>query len=74
MAHLDAGVEEDIYIETSGGYRQAKNQVGRLNKATCGLVHARLLWRKKLGQELLRNGLDRSQADPASTARSEKAA
>ncbi|CAM9819063.1 unnamed protein product [Sphacelaria rigidula] len=36
-------VEKEIYIEVPDGYRQSKNQVGRLNKAMYGLVHAELL-------------------------------
>ena len=64
MAYLEADVEEEIYIELPSGYRRSQNQVGRLNKAMYGLVHAGLLWSKKFGQELLRKGFERSQADP----------
>ena len=74
MAYLEAGVEEEIYIELPDGYRQSRNQVGRLNKAMYGLVHAGLLWSKKFGQEVIRKGFKRSQADPCVYRRSEKAA
>ncbi|CAM9329135.1 unnamed protein product, partial [Sphacelaria rigidula] len=64
MAYLEADVEEEIYIGLPDGYRQFKNQGGRLNKAMYGLVHAGLLWSKKFRQEELRKGFEKSQADP----------
>ncbi|CAM9346064.1 unnamed protein product [Sphacelaria rigidula] len=56
MTYLEADVEGEIYIELPDEYRQSKKQVGRLNKAMYGLVHAGLLWSNKFGQQVLRQG------------------
>lgn len=64
MAHLEAEVETEIYIELSNGYYQTKNHGGRLNEAMYGLVHAGLLRSRTCDQDLLRKGLKRSEADP----------
>ena len=64
MAYLEADVEEELHIELPDGYRESRNQVGLLQKAMYGLVHAGLLWSKKFGGELEAKGFERSQADP----------
>ena len=64
MAFLEADVTEELYVELPDGYRDSPNQVGRLQKAMYGLVHAGLLWSKKFGGELIAEGFERSQADP----------
>ena len=64
MAFLEADVTEELYVELPDGYRDSPNQVGRLQKAMYGLMHAGLLWSKKFGGELIAKGFERSQADP----------
>ena len=65
MAFLEADVTKELYVELSDGYhRDSPNQVGRLQKAMYGLIHAGLLWSKKFGGELIAKGFMRSQADP----------
>ena len=64
MAFLEADVTEELYVELPDGYRDSPNQVGRLQKAMYGLMHAGLLWSKKFGGELTAKGFERSQADP----------
>ncbi|CAN0472465.1 unnamed protein product [Ascophyllum nodosum] len=64
MAFLEADVTEELYVELPDGYRDSPNQVGRLQKAMYGLMHAGLLWSKKFGGELISKGFERSQADP----------
>ena len=49
MAYLEADVEEELHIELPDGYRESRNQVGLLQKAMYGLVHAGLLWSKTFG-------------------------
>ena len=44
MAYLEVGVKEELYIELPEDYRDSCDQVGRLQKAIYGFVHARLLW------------------------------
>ena len=63
-AFLGADVTEELYVELPEGYRDSPNQVGRLQKAIYGLMHAGLLWSKKFGGELIVEGFERSQADP----------
>ena len=46
MAYLEAGVKEEVYIELPEEYRNSCDQMGRLQKAMYGLVHAGLLWSK----------------------------
>ena len=46
MAYLEAGVQEELYIELPEDYRDSCDQVGRLQKAMYGLVRAGLLWSK----------------------------
>ena len=64
MAFLKADVTEELYVELPDGYCDSPNQVGRLQKAMYGLMHAGLLWSKKFGEELIAKGFERSQADP----------
>ena len=64
MAFLEADVTEELYVELLDGYRDSPNQVGRLQKAMYGLMHAGLLWSKKFGGELIAKGFERFQADP----------
>ena len=64
MAFLEADVTEELYVELPDGYRDSPNQVGRLQKAMYGLMHAGLLWSKKFGEKLIPKGFERSQADP----------
>ncbi|CAM9759374.1 unnamed protein product [Ascophyllum nodosum] len=64
MTFLKADVTEELYVELPDGYRDSPSQVGRLQKAMYGLMHAGLLWLKKLGGELIAKGFERSQADP----------
>ena len=63
MVFLGADVTEELYDELPDGYRDSPNQVGRLQKAMYGLIHAGLLWSKKFGGELIAKGFERSQAD-----------
>ena len=63
MAFLEADVAEGIYIELPDGYHDSPNQVGRLQKAMYGLMHAGLQWSKTIGGELITKGFERSQAD-----------
>ena len=44
MAYMDANVQKELYIELLEDYRDSCDQVGRLQKATYGLVYAGLLW------------------------------
>ena len=44
MAYLDANVQKELYIELLEDYRDSCDHVGRLQKATYGLVYAGLLW------------------------------
>ena len=64
MAYLEADVEEELHIELPDGYRASRNQVGLLQNAMYGLVHAGLLWSKTFGGELEAKGFERSQVDP----------
>ena len=64
MAFLEADVTEELYVELPDGYCDWPNQVGRLQEAMYGLMHAGLLWSKKFGGELIAKGFERSQADP----------
>ena len=42
MTFLEADVAEGIYTELPDGYHNSPNQVGRLQKAMYGLMHAGL--------------------------------
>ena len=64
MNFLEADVAEELYVELPDGYRDSPNQVGRLQKAMYGLMHAVLLWWKKFGGELIAKRFKRSQKDP----------
>ena len=64
MAYLEANEKEELYIELPENYRNSCDQVGRLQKAMNGLVHAGLLWSKKLSAELAARGFKQCQADP----------
>ena len=64
MAYLQANVKEELYIELPEDYRNSCDQVGRLQKAIYGLVHAGLLWSKKFSAELAAKGFEQCQADP----------
>ena len=63
MAYLEAGVNEELYIELPEGYRASCDQMGRLQKAMYGLVRARLLWSKMFSVEFAARGLEQCQAD-----------
>ena len=43
MAFLEADVAEELYVEFPNGYRNSPKQVGRLEKAMYGLMHAEIL-------------------------------
>ena len=64
MAYLEANVREELYIELPEDYRNSCNQVGRLQEAMYGLVHARLLWPKTFSAESAARGFEQCQADP----------
>ena len=64
MAFLEADVLEELYVELFDEYRDSPNQIGQLQKAMYGLMHAGLLRSKKVGGELIAKGFERSQADP----------
>ena len=64
MAFLEANVLEEPYVELPDEYRDSPNQIRRLQKAMYDLMHAGLLWSKKVGGELIAKGFERSQADP----------
>ena len=64
MAYLETNVKEQQYIELLEDYRNSCDQVGRLQKAMYGLVHAGLLWSKKFSAELVIRGFEQCQADP----------
>ena len=53
-----AGVEEELYIELLEDYRNSCDQVGRLQKAMYGLVHAGLLWSKTFSAGLAARGFE----------------
>ena len=55
------GVKEELYIELPEDYR---DQVGRLQKAMYGLVHAGLLWLKTFSAEVAAREFEQCQADP----------
>ncbi|CAN0453591.1 unnamed protein product, partial [Ascophyllum nodosum] len=59
MAFLEADVTEELYVKLPDGYRDSPNQVGRLQKAMYGLMHAGLLWSKKFGGELISKGFEK---------------
>ena len=59
MAYLEANVKEELYIELPEDYRNSCDQVGRLQKAMYGLVHAGLLWSKKFSAKLAARGFER---------------
>ena len=63
MAYLEANVKE-LYIELPEDYRNSCDQVGRLQKAMYGLVHAGLLWSKKFSAELAAKVFEQCQAHP----------
>ena len=63
-AYLEANVKEDLYIELPEDHRNSCDQVGRLQKAMYGLVHAGLLWSKKFSTELAAKRFEHCQADP----------
>ena len=63
MAYLEAGVNEELYIELPEDYRASCDQMGRLQKAMYGLVHAGLLWSKRFSAELAARGLEQCQTD-----------
>ena len=64
MAFLEADVTEELYVELLDGYLDSPNQVGRLQKARYGLMHAGLLWSKTVGGELIAKGYERFQTNP----------
>ena len=64
MAYLEAGVEEEPYIEQPEDYRDSCDQVGRLQEAMYGLVHAELLRSKTFSAELAARGFEQCQTDP----------
>ena len=64
MAYLEANVKEELYVELPQDYRNSCDQVGRLQKAMYGLVHAGLLWSKTFSAELAAKGFEHCQADP----------
>ena len=64
MAYLEAGIEEEPYIEQPQDYRDSCDQVGRLQEAMYGLVHAELLRSKKFSAELATRGFEQCQTDP----------
>ena len=59
MAYLEANVKDELYIELPEDYRNSCDQVGRLQKAMYGLVHAGLLWSKKFNTKLAARGFER---------------
>ena len=63
MAFLEVDVFKELYVELLDGFRDSPNQVGRLQKAMYGLMHAGLLWSKTFDGELIAKGFERSQAD-----------
>ncbi|CAN0144290.1 unnamed protein product, partial [Ascophyllum nodosum] len=64
MAYLEANVKEELHIELPEDYRNSCGEVGRLQKAMYGLVHAGLLWSKTFSAELAAEGFEQCQADP----------
>lgn len=52
MVYLEAGVEDENYIELPEECRDLRNQFGLPKKAIYRLVHAGLLWPKTFGAEL----------------------
>ena len=63
LAFLEADDTEELYAKLLDGFRDSPNQVGRLQKAMNGLMHAGLLWSKTFGRELIAKGFERSHAD-----------
>ncbi|CAN0471283.1 unnamed protein product [Ascophyllum nodosum] len=64
MAYLEASVKEELYIELSEDYRDFCDQVGRLQNAMRGLVHAGLLWSKTFSAELAARDFEQCQVAP----------
>ena len=64
MVYLEAGVKVELHIELHEDYRDSCEQVGQLQKAMYGLVHAGLLWSKTFSPELVARGFEQCQADP----------
>ena len=64
MVHLEANVKEELYIELPEDYRDSCGQMGRLQKAIYGLVHAGLLRSKTFSAELAVRGFEQCQAGP----------
>ncbi|CAM9645817.1 unnamed protein product [Ascophyllum nodosum] len=64
MAYLEANVKEELYIDLPKDYRNFCDQVGRLQKAMYGLVHAGLLWSKTFSAEVAARGFEQCQTDP----------
>ena len=58
MAYLEANVKEELYIELPEDYRDSCGQVGQLQQAMYGLVHAGLLWLKTFSAELAARGFE----------------
>ncbi|CAN0376298.1 unnamed protein product, partial [Ascophyllum nodosum] len=63
-AYLEANVKGELYTELPEDYRNSCHQVGRLQKAMYGLVHAGLLWSKTFSAELAARRFEQCQADP----------
>ena len=64
MTFFEADDAEELYVELLDEYRNSPSEIGRLQKAMHGLMHAGQLWSKQFGVELIVMGFERSQADP----------
>ncbi|CAN0377492.1 unnamed protein product [Ascophyllum nodosum] len=64
IAYLEANAKEKLYIVLPEDCRNSCNQVGCLQNAMYGLVHAGLLWPKTFIAELAARGFEQCQADP----------
>ena len=64
LAYLLADVDTEIYIEVPDEYREFPDAVGKLNKATYGLVQVGRCWNVRLTSDLKTLEFEPSHADP----------
>ena len=64
QAHLQADIDEEIYIELPEDNRAFPNTIGLLRKAIYGLVESGLCWFRKFTDGIKEKGFEQSHADP----------
>ena len=58
MEHLEVDVEEELLMDLRENYHDWRDQVGLLQKAIYGVLHAGLLWPKRLTAEFAKRKFD----------------